>query len=50
MASLVTFDDYEDPMKKFSAEEIIENEILPSSTNLITQLNQVIIKKSASGV
>ena len=47
MASLVTFDDYEDPMKKFSAEEIIENEILPSSTNLITQLNQVIIKKKA---
>lgn len=34
-------------MKKFSAEEIIENEILPSSTNLITQLNQVIIKKKA---
>lgn len=47
MSSLVNFDDYEDPMKKFSAEEIIENQILPGSTNIITQLNQVILKKKA---
>ncbi|HRH64859.1 MAG TPA: response regulator [Bacteroidia bacterium] len=47
MATLVDFDDYEDPMKKFAAEEIIENEILPGSTNLITELNQVILKKKA---
>lgn len=47
MSTLVTFDDYEDPMKKFSSEEIIENQILPASTNIITQLNQVILKKKA---
>ena len=45
MQSLVRFDDYEDPVKKFGAEEILENEILPRSTEIISTLNQVIMSR-----
>jgi signal transduction histidine kinase/CheY-like chemotaxis protein len=45
MNSLVSFDDYEDPVKKFGAEEILENEILPRSTDIITMLNKVIMSR-----
>jgi len=44
---LSTHDDYKDPMKVFSAEEIVNNEILPQCTNLIYSLNRVILKKKA---
>lgn len=45
MEKLVRFDDYEDPMKKFGAEEIIESQILPRTTQIVSQLNKVIINK-----
>ena len=47
MDLLVNFDDYEDPEKKFHAEEIIENQVLPQGTILISQLNQMILIKKA---
>ena len=45
MNSLVSFDDYEDPVKKFGAEEILESEILPRSTAIIATLNKVIMNR-----
>ncbi len=45
--SLVTFDDYRDPLKRFLAEELIENEIIPSSNALMLQLKQLIAEKKA---
>ncbi len=35
---LVTFDDYQDPMKKFAAEDILEREIIPKCDELSTEL------------
>ncbi|MBP9790417.1 MAG: GAF domain-containing protein, partial [Bacteroidia bacterium] len=48
MRTLVNFDDYEDAVKKFQAEGIVENQILPQSTKIISQLNRLILKKKAS--
>lgn len=48
MSLLHGFDDYEDPEKKFRAEEIIDNDILPVSAVLISQLNRMIIKKKVT--
>jgi len=45
MNSLTSFDDYEDPVKKFGAEEILETEILPRSAAIITTLNKVIVSR-----
>lgn len=45
MGTLVSFDDYEDPVKRFASEELVENQILPQSANIITELNNVILKK-----
>lgn len=45
MASLVRFDDYEDPVKKFGAEEILESQILPRSAEIITTLNKIIMSR-----
>jgi len=42
---LKEFSDYEDPMKKFAAEEIIENQILPDATRISMQLNEIISGK-----
>ncbi len=47
MRTLVNFDDYEDAVKKFQAEGIVENQILPQSTKIISQLNRLILKKRA---
>lgn len=41
MTDLVKFDDYEDPIKKFTAEETIESEILPRSAELTKMLNSI---------
>jgi PAS domain S-box-containing protein len=38
MQQLVKFDDYEDPIKKFMAEDAIESEVLPRSADIITML------------
>ena len=45
MNSLVRFDDYEDPVKKFGAEEILETQVLPRSTEIISTLNKVIMSR-----
>lgn len=42
MQELVTFYDYENPTKKFSAEDILENEITPRSNYLIAELNRIV--------
>ena len=41
MASLVSFEDYEDPMAKLFAENRIEDEILPQTNTLEQQLNEI---------
>ncbi len=41
MTELDAFEDYEDPIKKFMAEESIESEVLPRSAQLITQLEGI---------
>jgi PAS domain S-box-containing protein len=45
MASLAGFDDYEDPLTKFSAEATIEEEILPRSEKIFTDLGVIIDNK-----
>jgi signal transduction histidine kinase len=45
--SLRSFSDYEDPMKKFAAEESIENIILPRSMLISKELNAIIASKQA---
>ena len=48
MASLQTFDDYEDPMKVFSATHLLENEIEPLSKDIefkLAQLDQKFLHK-----
>lgn len=51
MEELGNFDDYEDPTRKFTAAEILENEILPRSTRIISSLDYVISsKKEQAGV
>ncbi len=39
--TLIRFDDYQDPMKKFAAEELIENEIIPRSNAIMLQLKEL---------
>ncbi len=41
MTELDAFEDYEDPIKKFMAEETIESEVLPRSAQLIAQLEGI---------
>lgn len=41
MSELDAFDDYEDPIKKFMAEDAIESEILPRSAELIMMLENI---------
>lgn len=44
MQTLVNFDDYENPQKKFKCEEIIESEVLPRTQSIMTALNKIINK------
>ncbi len=41
MSSLVSFENYEDPMVKLLAEESIESEVLPRTNQLKAQLNKI---------
>ena len=41
MATLVSFEDYEDPMIKLLAENSIEDEVLPRTSQLEAQLNEI---------
>jgi len=45
MEELVTFENYEDPVVKFMAEDAIESEVLPQSTTIIDLLEKVIVQK-----
>jgi len=45
MGSLVTFEDYEDPIIKFMASESIEREVLPRTDTVIAHLNKILIDK-----
>ncbi|MFI5218029.1 MAG: MCP four helix bundle domain-containing protein, partial [Bacteroidia bacterium] len=45
MRELVTFDDYQDPIKKFTAEEIIETQIIPKTQTIIEQLSKITEQK-----
>lgn len=47
MHTLTRFDDYEDPMKRFAAEEILENQVLPQSASIINGLNSVVLERKA---
>jgi serine phosphatase RsbU (regulator of sigma subunit) len=42
MKTLVSFDDYENPAKKFMGEELVESEILPRTDSIMKQLNLII--------
>ncbi|MFI5203053.1 MAG: SpoIIE family protein phosphatase [Flavobacteriales bacterium] len=42
MATLVTFDDYEDALKTFSAEELVEAEVLPRTSGIMRTINGTI--------
>lgn len=47
MKSLVNFEDYQDPMKKFLAEEQLESEIIPNTNKMMVKLRELIeIKKN----
>ena len=45
MESLVSFEDYEDPIVKFMAAESVEREILPRTDTLVSRLNKVVDQK-----
>lgn len=42
MTTLVSFDDYENPVKKFKCEEIIESEVLPRTADIMNSLGKII--------
>ncbi len=42
MATLVTFDDYENPQKKFKSEELVESEVLPQTHAIMDKIKGLI--------
>jgi serine phosphatase RsbU (regulator of sigma subunit) len=42
MSGLVTFEDYENPKKKFSAEDLVESEVLPRTEDIMRSLKATI--------
>lgn len=46
MKNLATFDDYQDPVKRFAAEEALESEITPLCNQLSNKLMNIIFKKN----
>ena len=42
MTTLVSFDDYENPQKKFKCEELVESEVLPRTQTIMNQLRGLI--------
>jgi serine phosphatase RsbU (regulator of sigma subunit) len=44
MKTLVFFDDYENPEKKFKCEEIIEADVLPRTQNIMNKLNKIMAR------
>jgi serine phosphatase RsbU (regulator of sigma subunit) len=47
MNTLVTFDDYENPQKKFEAEDMIESEVLPRTQEIMALLGGIISRNQA---
>ncbi|HEY3405552.1 MAG TPA: GAF domain-containing protein [Ohtaekwangia sp.] len=45
MANLQSFENYEDPLTKLLAEDAIESQIIPRTTDLITRLNKIAKKQ-----
>ena len=48
MNQLHTFDDYQDPMKKFAAEEVLESQIIPHSNSIDSRLKLIIEQQTKS--
>lgn len=46
MRLLITFEDYQDPMKRFAAEEILEREIIPRSEKITDELKEILENRS----
>ncbi len=46
MRTLVTFEDYQDPVKRFAAEEILEREIIPRSEKITDNLKEIMVTRS----
>jgi len=46
MASLQSFENYEDPLTKLLAEDAIESQIIPRAADLITRLNRIAAKQN----
>ncbi|MFN8155294.1 MAG: response regulator [Bacteroidia bacterium] len=46
MRLLVTFEDYQDPMKRFAAEEILEREVIPRSEQITNELKEITATRS----
>ncbi len=47
MKRLASFDDYQDPMKKFEALEILESTIIPNSESIDLRLKNIIMEQKA---
>lgn len=50
MGILKTFDDYENPAKKFQGEELIESEVLPRTSVIMSQLGKLISKNRSEAI
>jgi len=46
MANLQSFENYEDPLTKLLAEDAIESQVIPRTTDLITRLNRIAEKQN----
>jgi PAS domain S-box-containing protein len=46
MANLQSFENYEDPLTKLLAEDAVESQVIPRTTELITRLNKIASKQS----
>jgi PAS domain S-box-containing protein len=47
MSQLVSFDNYEDPVTKLLAEDVVANQIIPMSTEIIDLLNKIAVMQSS---
>jgi len=46
-SQLVSFDNYEDPVTKLLAEDVVANQVIPLSTDIITRLNRIAVMQNA---
>ncbi|MGZ3903863.1 MAG: SpoIIE family protein phosphatase [Bacteroidia bacterium] len=50
MKTLVSFDDYENPQKKFKCEEMIESEVLPRTQEIMNDLDKIVGRNRAEAL